>query len=56
MRKTVPDGGLFCNKGSRWNTYTMMIDQKVAEDLAKKGGGIGLKKILFNQLKKGGKS
>jgi Rod binding domain-containing protein len=29
----------------------MMFDQKVAEDLATKGGGIGLQKMLSGQLR-----
>jgi len=29
-----------------------MLDQKVAEETSKKGEGLGLQTILFNQLKK----
>ncbi len=50
MRKTVPESGLL-NKISGKDTYEMMVDQKVAEELAGKGG-IGLQKMLFNQIKK----
>ena len=50
LRKTVPRSGLFSDKSSRWGMYTMMFDQKVAEDLATKGGGIGLQKMLSDQL------
>lgn len=52
LRKTVPEGGYLSNKSSWGDTYTMMFDQKVAEDLAKRGGGIGLRKILLDQLDK----
>ena len=50
MRKTVPAGNpamqSFCK-----DTYIMMFDQKVAEEMSKKGEGMGLQTILFNQLK-----
>lgn len=52
LRKTVPEGGYLSNKSSWGDTYMMMFDQKVAEDLAKRGGGIGLRKILLDQLDK----
>jgi flagellar protein FlgJ len=52
LRKTVPKGGYLSNKSSSSETYTMMFDQKVAEDLAKRGGGIGLRQILLDQLDK----
>lgn len=52
LRKTVPKGGYLSNKTSRGDMYTMMFDQKVAEDLAKRGGGIGLRTILLDQLDK----
>lgn len=50
MRKTVPKGGYLSENSTSKETYMMMFDQKVAEELAKKGGGIGLQKMLFNQL------
>jgi|LGVF01.1.fsa_nt_gb flagellar protein FlgJ len=49
LRKTVPKDGLFSQETSSKNTYNMMLDQKMAEDLAK-GKGIGLQKMLLNQL------
>jgi Rod binding domain-containing protein len=30
----------------------MMFDQKVADELAKKGQGLGLQKMLYNQISK----
>ena len=50
MRKTVPPSGLL-NKMEGKDTYEMMTDQKVSEELAKKGG-MGLQDVLFNQLKR----
>ena len=50
MRKTVPESGLL-NKISGKDTYEMITDQKLAGELAGKGG-LGLQKALFNQLKK----
>lgn len=50
MRKTIPVGGILSNKNSWSDTYTTMFDQKVAEDLATRGGGMGIQKMLFKQL------
>ena len=50
MRKTIPVGGILSNKNSRSDIYTTMFDQKIAEDLAKRGGGVGLQKMLYQQL------
>ncbi|HEU20348.1 MAG TPA: hypothetical protein ENO00_13400 [Deltaproteobacteria bacterium] len=50
MRKTIPVGGILSNKNSWSDTYTTMFDQKIAEDLAKRGGGMGLQKMLYRQL------
>jgi len=50
LRKTVPKGGLFSQETSSKDTYNMMFDQKLAEDLALKGGGMGLQKMLLYQL------
>ncbi len=52
MRNTVPQSGT--NKLPGKDIYAAMIDQKVAEDLAKRGGGIGLQEMLLRQLKSGG--
>jgi flagellar protein FlgJ len=48
MRTTVPQSGL-TGKATGKDTYEMMMDQKISEELAKKGG-MGLQKVLFNQL------
>ena len=49
MRSTVPRNGLV-NGMTGKDTYQMMMDQKVSEDLSNKGG-LGLQKMLFNQIK-----
>jgi peptidoglycan hydrolase FlgJ len=51
MRQTVPKGG-FLNRSQGQETYEMMLDQKVAEELSKKGQGLGLQKMLYNQIVK----
>ncbi|HRR41717.1 MAG TPA: rod-binding protein [Syntrophales bacterium] len=51
MRQTVPKGGLLGNSPGM-DTYYMMMDQKIAENVAKKGDGLGLQKLLFDQLSK----
>ncbi len=48
MRDTIPADGLL-GKTAGKDVYDMMMDQKVSEELAKKGG-MGLQKVLFNQL------
>ena len=49
MRKTVPASGLLDRFPGK-DTYTMMMDQKVAEDMATRGDGLGIQKMLFNQF------
>jgi len=51
MRKTIPKGDSSMQSFGK-ETYNMMFDQKVAEELSHTGGGMGLQKILYNQLKK----
>ncbi len=48
MRSTIPQSGL--NNFPGKDIYATMVDQKVAEDLAKKRGGIGLQEMLLRQL------
>lgn len=52
LRKTVPKDGLFSQKTSSMDTYNMILDQKFAEDMATKGEGIGLQKMLLYQFDK----
>ena len=50
MRRAIPQNGTnFPGK----DIYSTMVDRKVAEDLAKRGGGIGLQEMLLRQLKSG---
>jgi flagellar protein FlgJ len=48
MRSAIPQSGT--NKFAGKDIYSTMIDQKVAEDLAKRGGGIGIQEMLLRQL------
>ena len=47
MRRTIPQSGA---KFPGKDIYSSMIDRKVAEDLAKRGQGIGLQEMLLRQL------
>lgn len=49
MRKTVPSGGLF-EKSFAKETYEAMLDEKLAEEMAK-AGGIGLGELIVKQLR-----
>ncbi len=51
MRKTVPESTV-TGKMPGKDTYTMIMDQKLSEDLARRGGGIGLQKVLYDQMKR----
>lgn len=52
MRKTIPKGDASMQSFGK-ETYNMMFDQKIAEELSHTGGGgMGLQKILYNQLKR----
>ena len=49
MRRTVPESAYMGRMPGK-DTYTMIMDHKLSEDLARRGG-IGLQKILYEQLK-----
>jgi peptidoglycan hydrolase FlgJ len=49
MRQTIPKNGLLKPSQGK-ETYEMMFDQKIADDLANKGQGLGLQKMLYNQI------
>ncbi|HOD35767.1 MAG TPA: rod-binding protein [Syntrophales bacterium] len=51
MRQTVPASGYFKAMPGK-DVYNMMMDQKLAEDLAHRGGGLGIQELLYNQLTK----
>jgi len=48
MRRTVPESALTTRMPGK-DTYTMIMDHKLSEDLARRGG-IGLQKVLYEQL------
>ncbi len=50
MRKTIPESQTTTRMPGK-DTYTMIVDHKLSEDLARRGG-IGLQKVLYNQLKR----
>jgi flagellar protein FlgJ len=49
MRQSVHKSG-FLKASQGQQTYEMMLDQKIAEELANKRGGLGLQKMLYNQM------
>lgn len=49
MRRTIPQSGT--NRLPGKDIYDTIVDQKVAEDLAKRGGVIGLQEILLRQFR-----
>ncbi len=49
MRATIPKStlaGSSCGK----ETYTMLMDQKLAEQISSRGDGMGISKALFDQI------
>jgi len=49
MRKTLPEGGLF-EQGPQEKMMLEMLDEKMSDQLAHKGSGIGLAQVLMHQL------
>lgn len=49
MRRTIPSGGLVPRSASR-DTYEMMLDQHIADAVARKGQGMGLQKAIYEQI------
>jgi len=49
MRKSLPQNGLFDNSQEQ-KVYKSMADQAMSENIAR-GRGMGLGKLLYNQLK-----
>jgi peptidoglycan hydrolase FlgJ len=49
MRQSIPKTG-YLKESPGKDTYNMMLDQKIAEELANKGKGAGLQDALFKQL------
>ena len=50
MRASLPKGGLFPESGES-RMMQDMLDENMADNLAHKGPGIGLSKVLLQQLK-----
>lgn len=50
MRRTVPSLSPL-SKFQGKETYDMMMDQKVAEELSRRGNGLGIQDLLYQQLK-----
>lgn len=51
MRKTIPESKTGMNNFGK-DTYTMMMDQKLAESISAGDNGLGLKRVLYEQLTK----
>ncbi len=51
MRQTIPRSGMLPSAPGK-ETFQMMFDQKVAEDLSGRGDGMGLQKMLYEQLRR----
>ncbi len=52
MRRTVPAGGAIGQVAGK-DTYEMLMDQKISEEAANRANGLGLQKILFEQMSRG---
>jgi flagellar protein FlgJ len=51
MRRTIPAGGTLPRSPSR-ESYETMMDQSIADTVARKSHGIGLQKVLYDQFMK----
>ena len=51
MRQTVPKSSNAISSYSK-DTYNMIMDQKIAEDFSRRGNGLGLQKMLYEQMTK----
>jgi flagellar protein FlgJ len=51
MRNTIPQSGLLKSYPGK-DTHNMLIDQQIAADMAQSRNGLGLQKILFDQMTK----
>jgi peptidoglycan hydrolase FlgJ len=49
MRQSIPKSGYLKDSPGK-DTYNMMFDQKIAEEMSNKGKGAGLQNALFKQL------
>jgi flagellar protein FlgJ len=51
MRQTIPKSQNVAISSGK-DTYNMIMDQKIAEDFSRRGNGLGLQKILYEQMTK----
>jgi flagellar protein FlgJ len=49
MRQSIPKGGILGGSYGK-DTYEMLFDKKIADDLAQNEHGLGMQKVLYNQL------
>lgn len=50
MRSTVPEGG-FIEKSTAREMFEDMYDQEIAKHISKTNDGVGLAKVLYEQMK-----
>ena len=51
MRQTIPKSQNVVSSPGK-DTYNMIMDQKIAEDFSRRGNGLGLQKMLYEQMTK----
>ena len=51
MRQTIPQSQSAVSSVGK-DTFNMILDQKIAEDFSRKGNGLGLQKMLYEQMTK----
>lgn len=51
MRQTIPKSQNAVSSPGK-DTYNMILDQKIAEDFSRRGNGLGLQKMLYEQMTK----
>ena len=51
MRQTIPKSQNVVSSTGK-DTYNMILDQKIAEDFSRRGNGLGLQKMLYEQMTK----
>lgn len=51
MRKTIPEGG-FVEKSTASKMFEDMLDEEISKEIAKKDDGLGIAKMMYEQLKR----
>jgi flagellar protein FlgJ len=49
MRQSIPNSGLLKSSHGQ-DAYEMLMDQKIAEEIAHKGEGLGVRRVLYDQI------